>query len=163
MGIGTEIKDDVSLADAVVSYDTSGALDAVSATTYVAIHGVTSVGELGLMAEAKDKTNLADKSKKYGAGMQDAPDKTIKGQAVPFQGADGVYLAEYTAQKAFMDVCRAKGTFMVKVEWADGETDEFLFKSLGLMIGEPKSSEWKEFSVSGKQNSDVTNTPPTVA
>lgn len=163
--IGNKINDDVSLADAKFYYDSGNAktVEDVAPEDYIKVHGITDVGEIGLTAEAKDKTNLEDTAKKYGAGMQDSPDKSIKGQVIPFQGADGAYLAEYGVQKTFLDKCRAKDTMVVKIEWADGETDEFVFKALGLMIGAPKSTEWKEFTASGKQNSEVTNTPPTVA
>ena len=158
----TAILDDVFLGNAKFSY-TTAALTAETVTIgdYIKVHGMQDVGEIGLTSEAKDKTNLEDTSKKYGSGMQDAPDKELKGNVIPYQGGDGPYLSEYTVQQTFINVCKAETAFMVKIEYADGETDEFLVKPLGYKTSAPNSSEWKSFSVPCKQNSAVTTTAPT--
>lgn len=149
---------DVSLAKAIVSYDTSGAQTA-GANSYTVIPNITDIGELGLVAEAKEKTNLADTQKRYGFGMQDAPDKALKGQLIPFQDTGDTFIAEYTQQQAFITQMKTKSATMIKIEWVDGETDEFLFQPLGYTVDAPNSAEWKMFSVQGKQNSEITNTP----
>ena len=155
------ILDDVFLANAKFYYTTAAkTAAAASSESYIKIHGVLDVGEIGLVSEAKEKTNLEDTSMKYGAGMEDAPDKEFTGNVIPHQGADGPYLTEYNAQQTFIAACKAKTEMMIKIEYADGETDEFLFKPLGYKVSAPSSKEWKAFSVPGKQNSGVTTNAP---
>ena len=47
---------------------------------YTIIPKITNIGGVGLMSEAKETTTLSNTNKTYGAGLQDAPDKSIKGQ-----------------------------------------------------------------------------------
>ena len=162
---GVPILEDVFLGKGQFWYDaTCSALDAASVTDgdYVKVYGMTDSGEIGLISDAKEKTNMEDGSKRYGSGMQDAPDKELKGYEIPFQGTDGPYKAERDVQQTFLQACKENKQFMVKIVWADGEENEFLYKSLGKKTTAPNSSEWKGFSISGKQNSDVTETKPTV-
>lgn len=151
--------EDVMLGNAVFAYDS--AATTAGANTYIPVHGITDIGAIGLTAERKEKTNLADKQKKYGAGLQDSPEKAIKGQVVPFKDTGDVDEALYDVQQQFLADCRAKKQMMVQITWEDGETSEFLFQPLGVEIDSASSSEWKIFTVNGSQNSDVTTTAPT--
>lgn len=117
---------------------------------YTVIPGIKNVGALGLMSEPKEKTVLADTNKKYGAGMQDAPDKSLKGQ---YYGSD-------TSQKAFLAACEAKTPMLIKVEFPDkpnptgtGTIITFEMQPLGWEMDEPTGEEWLMFTVNAKQNS----------
>ena len=144
---------DVMLANATFGYDVG------NTGTFVIVHGVLDIGETGLIPERKEKTNLADTQKQYDAGIQDSPEKQIKGQVIPY-AADGDEAALYTIQQQFFADCRAKKSFTVQITWEDGETDTYGYKSRGVSIDAPSSSEWKMFTVSGDQTSGVTTTPP---
>jgi len=70
----------------------------IETPTYTPIPGVISVGALGITSEAKAKTTLADRQVKYGSGLRDAPDKSVKGQL----------FSSSTEQKAFITACKAE-------------------------------------------------------
>lgn len=116
---------------------------------YKQVIGVTSYGALGLTAEAKDKTTLADLTKQYGKGIFDAPDKTIK-----------AYMQNNNDdQKAFITACRAGTPMLFQVEFPaqTGETTgligTFEFQPLGFEMDETTAEDWMAFTVAGKQNS----------
>ena len=120
--------------------------------------GITNIGALGLTSEAKEKTKLSDTQKVYGAGLQDAPDKTLKGQ---YYGSDPL-------QVAFLEACKNKTPMLIKATFPDkptpsgtGTVGEFLFQPLGFELDDPTVEEWLMFTVPGKQNSLVTWTNPT--
>lgn len=119
------------------------------------IPNCTDIGSLGEDAEKKEKTHLGDEVKRYGSGMQDAPDKAIKGQVIPFQDTDSRYYQDYLNQQRFITRARNREEFMVRVTWRDGETNSFLFKALGYQVESPNQAEWKTFTVNGVQNTRV--------
>lgn len=125
------------------------------ANQWYPIPNCTDIGALGEDAEKKEKTNLGDDVKRYGSGMQDAPDKAIKGQVIPFQDADSPYYQAYLDQQRFIKRARNREEFMVRVTWKDGETNSFLFKALGYQVDSPNQAEWKMFTVNGVQNTRV--------
>lgn len=116
---------------------------------------LTEIGAVGETSEAKEKTTLSDRIKKYDSGMRDAPDKNLKGQYVPVQKSGDQYFNEYTLQQAFIKRCRDEEEFNIRVKWPDGEVNGFLFKSLGFEWDAGNQEEWKMFTVNGKQNSRV--------
>lgn len=124
--------------------------------SYTVIPGVSSVGAVGLQSEAKEKTVLADTNKKYGAGIQDAPDKSVKGQ----------YFGSDTDQKSFLDACKAKTPMLIQVEYPDvpsagttGTIAEFEFQPLGFELDDVTAEDWMMFTVNGKQNSQTWTDP----
>ena len=124
---------------------------------YTQIPKILSIGALGLMAEAKESTTLSSTQKEYSHGLQDAPDKTIKGQ---FLGSDA-------DQKAFIAACRAKTPMMIQVTYPDkpdatgtGTVADFLFKPLGFEMDDVTAEDFMMFTVNGKQNSAVSWTDP---
>jgi hypothetical protein len=150
---------DVNLAKCVVSYDATAT--APGANSYTVIPRVTAIGAIGSQSEKKEKTVLSDDRKRYGNGLKDAEDKELKGQYVPFNDTGETYEADYTAQQTFFGHVKNEQEMMIKIEWPDGETDEFLFQPLGFYKDEPNQEEWKMWTVPGTQNSDVTTTAPT--
>ena len=116
---------------------------------------LTEIGAVGETSEAKEKTTLSDRIKKYDSGMRDAPDKNLKGQYVPLQQSGDQYFNEYTLQQAFIKRCRNEEEFNIRVKWPDSEVNGFLFKSLGFEWDAGNQEEWKMFTVNGKQNSRV--------
>lgn len=134
-------------AGTLVKFDT----DLVTPTFAKFIKGVISLGAVGDMAEAKERTVLADTSKKYGAGMKDAPDKSIKGQLYALD-AD---------QQAFLQAAKDNVTIMVKVEYpapvgaSTGVIAEMEFKLLGYELDDVTGEDWMMFTVNAKQNSIV--------
>lgn len=120
--------------------------------SWLPIPNATSFGGVGEMADKKEKTNLSDRIKKYGSGMQDAPDRSISGQYIPPQEDDSPYLQEYLDQQVFIKRCRNKEEFMVRINWTDGEINSYLFAALGFMIDDENQEEWKKWTVNGAQN-----------
>ena len=116
---------------------------------------LTEIGAVGETSEAKEKTTLSDRIKKYDSGMRDAPDKNLKGQYVPVQKSGDPYFNEHTLQQAFIKRCRDEEEFNIRVKWPDGEVNGFLFKALGFEWDAGNQEEWKMFTVNGKQNSRV--------
>lgn len=114
-----------------------------------------SIGAIGEQSEAKEKTTLEDRIKKYGSGLRDAPDKNFQGQYIPFQESGDDWYDEYLLQQAFIMRCRNEEEFNIRVVWPDGETNGFLFKSLGFEWDDSTQEDWKMFTVNGKQNSRV--------
>lgn len=116
---------------------------------------VTVLGAVGEQAEAKEKTTLSDRIKKYGSGLRDAPDKNMQGNYVPVQETGDEYYDDYLLQQEFFDRARNEEEFNVRVNWSDGEVTGFLFKSLGFNFNDGNQEEWKMWTVNGKQNSRV--------
>lgn len=144
--------EDVILAGLCVEvYDA----DALPSPEWFSVPNITNIGDLGETAEKKEKTNLCDTIRKYSDGLQDAPDKSIEGQYIPTQASASVYYTEWVNQQRFIKMCRAKKEFLMRVKWNDGETNSFLFKSLGSMQQSPNQAEWKMFTVAGVQNTRV--------
>jgi len=125
-------------------------LDVVT-PAWVELEGILSIGAMGFMAEPKDRTVLKDTEKKYGAGMKDAPDKTIKGQ----------HYSSNTDQKAFLDACKLAKTVLIRVTYPDkpdsnpasvGTIAESEIATLGFELDDVKGEDWMMFTVNGKQN-----------
>ena len=148
---------DVSLANCVVGYDstTQPPNPGDVGNSFITIPFCTAIGALGLMAESKEKTNLSDTIKKYGAGLQDAPDKALKGQYIPFNDTGEAYATEYAAQQIFFGVCRARTAMAIQITWPDGEVNEFELQPLGFETDDPSQEEWRMWTVNGKQNGEV--------
>jgi len=128
---------------------TSFATD-LTTPVYTVIPGIMSFGPSGYTAPAKDRTTLADTEMKYGSGLPDAPDKTIKGQ----------YYGDDTDQKAFIAACRARTPMLLKCQFPDkpdatgtGTVVTVELQPLGFEIDDPTGAEWLMFTVTAKQNS----------
>lgn len=113
---------------------------------------LTGLGELGDVAESKEKTNLANRQKRYGSGLRDAADQDLEGQYIPKQESGEEYYEEYVLQQAFFKACKAELEFNFRILWPDGEVNGFLFKSLGFKWQDGTQEDWKMFTVPGKQN-----------
>ena len=124
-------------------------------STWHEVPRLTEIGAVGETSEAKEKTTLSDRIKKYDSGMRDAPDKNLKGQYVPEQPVGGQYADERTKQQDFITRCRNEEEFNIRVKWPDGDVNGFLFKSLGFEFDQGSQEDWKMFTVNGKQNSRV--------
>lgn len=151
--------DNVSLANCLVEYDPTSIV--AGGSSYITIPRITEIGAIGDTAESKEKTVLSDTRKQYGAGLQDSPDKALKGQIIPYQSTGDTHKDDYDLQQTFFGHCRSQQAMMIKITWEDGETNEFLFKPLGYETDAPSQAEWRMFTVNGKQNSNVTPVIPT--
>ena len=117
------------------------------------IPSLTDIGEIGEESEKKEKTNLSDRIKKYADGMQDAPDKSLVGQDIPYQAAGSRYYQDYLDQEAFYKIMREKREVYIVIKWEDGSSNSFLFKPLGFKLQAPNQAEWRMFEIPGSQNS----------
>lgn len=142
----TQFNEDVILAGLDASY-----FD-VTDNAWVDIPNLTDIGAIGEQSEKKEKTHLGNIIKKYSNGLQDAPDKAIKGQAIPLQVDTSPYYDAYVRQQKFIKRCRNKEEMMFRVTWKEGTTNSFLFKSLGFEFDSPSQDEWKMFTINGSQN-----------
>ena len=141
-----EYTEDVILAALDASYYD------VDDQAWVNIPNLKDIGAVGEQSEKKEKTNLSNTIKKYSDGLQDAPDKSLKGQFIPKQFSDSPYYDEYLNQQKFIKRCRNKEEMMLRVEWKSGTTNSFLFKALGFEYDSPSQDEWKLFTINGSQN-----------
>ena len=139
-------------AGTIVSFSTD-----LDTPAFTVIPKITNIGGVGLMSEAKENTTLSDTNKTYGAGMQDAPDKAIKGQ----------YIGSDADQATFRDAAKANDSMIIRVQFPDiptagttGTIAEFTVKTLGFEMDEPTGEEWLMFTVNAKQNTGVTWTDP---
>lgn len=113
------------------------------------ITGLISLGAVGEMAEAKERTVLADITKQYGAGMKDAPDKTLKMQ----------FYALDEDQVAFLESANATDTVMVEITFptpkgaSKGAVVVIELKLLGYELDEVTGEDWMMATVNAKQNS----------
>ncbi len=123
--------------------------------SWALVPDITTLGAIGEQAEAKEKTTLSDRIKKYGSGLRDAPDRNLQGNYIPFQETGDEYYAEYLLQQDFITRCRNEEEFNMRVNWSDDEVTGFLFKSLGFQFNEGNQEAWKMWTVNGKQNSRV--------
>jgi hypothetical protein len=134
------------LAGTIVEHETAPGVWAVAPS-------LTSIGETGEMSEPKEKTTLADRIKRYGSGLRDAPDKTLQGQYIPVQQSGDENYANYVLQQAFIQRCRNEEEFNMRIKWPDNTVAGFLFKSFGFKITDGTQEDWKMWEVAGKQNS----------
>lgn len=153
--------DNVILATCDVAYDAT-ATTASDTNTYIEIKRLTEVGDIGLLAERKEKTSLEDEQMTYGRGIQDMPERQFSGQIVPPQAAGDTYFAEYEAQQAFFTLCEDGQPMMIRVSFKSGMACEFFATPLGFSISSPDPKEWMMFSIPMVQNSKVTRTEPTL-
>ena len=113
--------------------------------------GVMSFGALGEMAESKESTTLKDTVKKYGAGMKDSPDKSIKFQIHALD----------VKQQAFIAAAIATGTLSVKVTYpapvgaSVGKIATMEWKLLGFEADDVTGEDWQMGTINAKQNSIV--------
>ena len=133
-------------AGTVVEYATD-----LDTPVYVELLGVMGFGAIGEMAEAKERTTLKDTVKKYGAGMKDSPDKSIKFQIWALDNK----------QKAFIAAAIATSTLSIKVTYpapvgADtGKIATMEWKLLGFEADDVSGEDWQMGTINAKQNSIV--------
>lgn len=116
---------------------------------------LTTLGDIGDMAESKEKTTLEDRKKRYGAGMADAPDMSISGQYIPDQTETSPYAKERPLQQLFINAGMKRKEFQMRTTWSDGSRAQYTFKALGFKINDGTQEDWKTFTIDGKQNSDI--------
>lgn len=135
LAAGTVAKFTTTLADPLV-YDKT-------------MKGLISLGAVGKMSEPKERTVLADTEKKYGAGMEDAPDKTLKMQHYPLN----------LDQQALITAAKEKKTIYVEVQYPTpeggtaGAKAEMEFKLLGFELDDVTGEDWVMVTINAKQNS----------
>jgi hypothetical protein len=116
---------------------------------------VTSTGDTGSLADAKEKTTLEDRIKRYGAGLRDGGDKNFKGQRIPVQVTGAEHAADRVLQDDWITRCKDEEEMQMRITFPDSERALFTFKSLGYMVDDASAEDWKMFSIDGKQNSTV--------
>lgn len=116
---------------------------------------LTTTGETGSMSEAKEKTTIEDKIKRYGSGLRDGGDKTVKGQRIPKQVLGDQYYQEFVDQQAFLDRCKNEEEMELRITFPDLERAQSTFKPLGYMGDDVSAEDWRAFTIDGKQNSFV--------
>lgn len=136
--------DVVLLAGILVEHEKAG--------VWSRVPNLTSIGAVGEMAEPKEKTNLENRTKRYGSGMRDAPDKSIKGQFIPPQKSGDEWEADRDLQQDFIKRCKAQEEFPIRITYPDRERAQFTMKILGYEVDDGNQESWKMFTANGKQN-----------
>lgn len=141
--------EDVTLAAGTIveHYDTDG--------VWKRAPRVTSTGDTGSLAEAKEKTTLEDRIKRYGSGLRDGGDKNFKGNRIPFQIEGSEHYVDRALQEIFITRCKNEEEMQMRIVFSDKERASFTWKSLGYMADDVSAEDWRMFSVDGKQNSFV--------
>lgn len=141
--------DDVTLASGTLieHYDSNG--------VWQRVPRVTSTGDTGSLAEAKDKTTLEDGIKRFGSGLREGGDKNFKGQRIPVQIAGTEHFTDRDLQEAWITRCKAEEEMQMRITFPNFERGMFTFKSLGYLVDDATAEDWMMFSVNGKQNSLV--------
>lgn len=119
------------------------------------IPSVASTGATGEKAEPKEKTTVGDKIKKYGTGMQEAPEKTFKLQVIPAQEVGGIYEADRSLQQAFISRAKAKEAMQMRITWPDLERATMAVQTLGYEVDDAGAEDWKMATITAKQNSET--------
>lgn len=131
-------------AGTIVEYSTN-----TEAPSYVELLGVTSFGALGEMAESKERTTLRDTTKQYGAGMKDAPDKSIKFQILDINADQQAFIAAAIAT----DTLKIKVTYPPSKGATTGRIAEMEWKLLGFESDDVTGEDWQMGTINAKQNS----------
>lgn len=156
---------DPNLANAIVFFETTyqaGSETYEDDTGWTEVEGILSIGAIGVMANAKDKTTLKDTTKKYQAGMKDTPDKDIKGQyykgdwtttaGVPDTASDAAKIN----QQEFRNRAKNTENVRIKARWPDGKVEAiFDLALLGFQLDDNTSEDWQQWTVKAKQSGDV--------
>jgi hypothetical protein len=116
---------------------------------------ITSTGDTGSLAEAKEKTTTEDRIKRYGSGLRDGGDKNFKGQIIPPQAEGSEHYLDRALQQIFLDRCKNEEEMPMRITFPDSERGTFTFKSLGYLADDVTAEDWRMFSANGKQNSFV--------
>lgn len=145
------MSEDVTLAAGTIveHYD-------IDAGVWKRVPRVTSTGDTGSLAEAKEKTTLEDRIKRYGSGLRDGGDKNFKGQRIPVQEEGSEHYADRELQNEFLGRCKAEDEMQLRITYPDRERASATWKALGYLVDDATAEDWKMFSVNGKQNSFVT-------
>lgn len=116
---------------------------------------VTTTGDTGSLSEAKEKTTIEDRIKRYGSGLRDGGDKNFKGQRIPVQTEGSEHYTDRQLQDDWITKCKLEEEMQMRITFPDTERGSFTFKSLGYMVDDASAEDWKMFTVNGKQNSFV--------
>lgn len=119
------------------------------------IPSVSSTGATGEKAESKEKTTVGDKIKKYGTGLQEAPEKTFKLQTIPVQEVGAKFEADYLLQQAFISRAKLKEAMQMRITWPDLERATFVVQTLGYEVDDASAEDWKMATITAKQNSET--------
>ena len=117
------------------------------------VPSVSSTGATGEKAEAKEKTTVGDNIKKYGTGMQEAPEKTFKLQIIPVQDAGSKYTNDYVLQQLYIARAKAKESMAMRITWPDLERATMAVQTLGYEVDDAGAEDWKMATITAKQNS----------
>lgn len=127
----------------------------VTTGTWKRIPRLTSTGETGSTADPKEKTTTEDRIKRYGLGLFDGGDKTLKGQWIPEQDEGSEHAADYVLQDEFLTRADAGEEMPMRLTYPNRKRGVFTFQALGMMIDDGTAEDWLMFTVGGKQNSKV--------
>jgi hypothetical protein len=137
----------------------------VTSGLWLRVPRVTSTGDTGSLAEAKAKTTLEDRIKRYGSGLRDGGDKNFKGNRIPTQVAGSEHATDRTLQDDWITRCKNEEEMQMRITYPSTERALFTFKPLGYMVEDASAEDWVAFKVDGKQNSmvDWSNAPALTA
>lgn len=117
---------------------------------YTVVDGINSFGAVGETGEAKDQTTLADKVKRYGRGMKDTPEQTVK----------GYHYVGNPNQEKFIDNAVAQISSSAKIIWPSGRQAKIDLQLLGFQMDENTAEDWESWTVQARQSGDVDWTKP---
>lgn len=114
----------------------------LTAGKFTVVNGIRSFGALGETGEAKDQTTLADTTKRYGRGLKDTAEQTIKSYHYPLN----------TDQETFIDKAVAQELTKMKVIYPSGRQGTVDLQLLGFQMDENTAEDWETFTVQSRQS-----------
>lgn len=126
--------------------DPSGSPD-----TFTIIDGFTSLGAIGETGEAKDQTTLSDTTKRYGKGIKDTPEQSLK----------HYYYPDDADQLALIQKAVAQEPIKMQVTWPSGIVAVVTIQLLGWQKDDNSAEDWEMGTISGRQSGAVDWTYPT--
>ena len=126
-------------------------LDKVGAAgVYTVVDGINSFGAVGETGEAKDQTTLVDTVKRYGRGIKDTPEQSVK----------AYHLADNTNQETFIQKAIDQDLLSMMIIYPSGRQALIDLQLLGFQMDENTAEDWESFTVAARQSGAVIWTPP---
>lgn len=124
----------------------------VAAGVWKRVPRLTSVGETGYMADAKEKTTVEDRYKRYGVGIRDGGEKNFVGQYIPPQSDGSEHSVDQGLQQEWIAQVDAEAEMQMRTTFPNLRRSTYTFQALGYKFEDGNQEEWVMFDANGRQN-----------
>ncbi len=124
----------------------------ITTGTWKRVPRLTSVGETGYMADAKEKTTVEDRFKRYGVGIRDGGEKNFMGQYVPPQTEGSEHTLDQGLQQEWLNQVDMETEMEMRTTFPNLRRSTYTFQALGYKFEDGNQEEWVMFDAMGRQN-----------